>query len=76
VEEHMKQISSAGIGIICVSWWGESDSQLQHIKGFTDGTLSLILDTAAKYHVTVCIHHEPYKGKTTAINLFLSTLEY
>jgi len=65
VIEHMKDMRAARIGVLCLSWWGRSsDSQLTHLSGYTDSTTALILDTAAKYGIKVCFHHEPYKGRT------------
>lgn len=54
------------IGVLCVSWWGQSksDSQLQHLDGYTDSVVALLLDTAAKYGLKICFHHEPYQGRS------------
>lgn len=71
---HMRQVSSRGklslqmrssrIGVICISWWGkEGDSQLTHLKGYSDRTIPLLMDVAAKYKMKVCFHHEPYEGR-------------
>ena len=59
-------MAESRIGILCTSWWGlaNSDSQLEHLKGFTDSLVTKMLDTAARYKVKVCVHLEPYKGRS------------
>ena len=72
----MQQLIKARIGILCVSWWGEknSDSQLLHLDGYTDEAVTLILDYAEKYNIKVCFHHEPYEGRTA--NSLKNDLKY
>lgn len=64
IHQHMRQIRSARIGVICISWWGKKgDSQLTHLEGYSDRTIPLLMDIAAKYKLKVCFHHEPYTGR-------------
>lgn len=62
----MQQLRKARIGIICMSWWGQrnSDSQLKHLDGYTDEATALVMNYAEKYGIKVCFHHEPYEGRT------------
>lgn len=68
IDAHMLQLVQSRIGIICMSWWGQrnSDSQLKHLDGYTDDATSLIMNHAEKYGIKVCFHHEPYEGRTAA----------
>eukprot|EP01114_Cavostelium_apophysatum_P017730 TRINITY_DN5335_c0_g1_i1.p1 TRINITY_DN5335_c0_g1~~TRINITY_DN5335_c0_g1_i1.p1 ORF type:complete len:408 (+),score=38.50 TRINITY_DN5335_c0_g1_i1:134-1357(+) len=65
VEKHMRYLTDSGVGIICISWWGQanSDDQLKHVSGFTDSAVELLLEKAALYNIKICFHHEPYEGR-------------
>ncbi len=52
VRQHMRWISQARIGVICLSFWGK--------HSFEDLSTPLILDTAHRFHVKVNFHIEPY----------------
>ncbi len=56
VEQHMKWLRQAGIGVIIVSWWGKASSD--------EKAVPLIMQTAAKYDIKVTFHIEPYSGRT------------
>eukprot|EP01117_Protostelium_nocturnum_P014080 TRINITY_DN5319_c0_g1_i4.p1 TRINITY_DN5319_c0_g1~~TRINITY_DN5319_c0_g1_i4.p1 ORF type:complete len:289 (+),score=93.93 TRINITY_DN5319_c0_g1_i4:539-1405(+) len=60
----MIQMKGAGIGIVCLSWWGrKSDGQLKGDDGFTDKATMLVLNEAAKHGMKIVFHHEPYQGR-------------
>lgn len=56
VERHMRQLKAAGVGTICLSWWGKDS--------FEDRAARLILDTAAKHNIVVNFHIEPFPGRS------------
>jgi len=66
VDQHMKWMSEARIGIVSTSWWGKenSDGQLTKVSGFTDKLVKLLLDKADKYGLKIAIHLEPYEGRS------------
>jgi len=51
ISTHVQQIKEAGIGVIALSWWG--------IGGFTDQSVSTMLDTAHAHGLKVTFHIEP-----------------
>ena len=55
IATHMKQLRQAGIGVLCLSWWG-ADS-------FSDSAVAGILDAAAREGIEVCFHLEPFEGR-------------
>jgi glycoprotein endo-alpha-1,2-mannosidase len=58
VTAHMREIASAGIRTVIVSWWGwESPEDLR---------LPLVTETAEAQGLGVAIHLEPYRGRTPA----------
>lgn len=62
INEHMKQIKNAGIGVIVVSWVPPN---------FTDSPNTLLptlFQAAASYNVKIALHVEPYLGRNP-INL-------
>lgn len=56
VEQHMKWLRQAGIGVIISSWWGQGSRE--------DRTVPLLLQTAESYGIKVAFHIEPYHGRT------------
>ncbi len=52
VARHCLEIRLAGVGVICVSWWGEGS--------FSDRAVPLILDTAGRYVLKVDFQIEPF----------------
>ncbi|XP_029449912.1 glycoprotein endo-alpha-1,2-mannosidase-like [Rhinatrema bivittatum] len=61
IETHMKQMHSASIGVVALSWYppGMADEHGEP----TDDLVPAILDTAHKYKLKVTFHIEPYKGR-------------
>ncbi|XP_053566529.1 glycoprotein endo-alpha-1,2-mannosidase [Bombina bombina] len=61
IEAHMKQIRSASIGVISLSWYppGKSDDNGEP----TDDLVPAILDSAQKYGLKVTFHIEPYNKR-------------
>lgn len=64
LEEHMRQLRMAAVGVLAVSWYPRSmkDDNGEEI----DSLLPLILDAADKYQLKVVFHIEPYKGRDDA----------
>ncbi|EEB20023.1 mannosidase, endo-alpha, putative [Pediculus humanus corporis] len=61
INEHMKQISNAGIGVLVVSWYppGMSDGSYRS----PDEIFSSLLDSAEKYKLKLAPHIEPYENR-------------
>ncbi|XP_030053899.1 glycoprotein endo-alpha-1,2-mannosidase [Microcaecilia unicolor] len=61
IETHMKQMRSASIGVVALSWYppGMADENGES----TDDLVPIILDRAHKYKLKVAFHIEPYKGR-------------
>ncbi len=55
VDRHVRELVGAGVGVLCLSWWG-SDS-------FSGRAAPAILDAAARHGVGVCFHVEPFPGR-------------
>ena len=72
VSEHMRLISSAGIGVISVSWYppGMSDENGPP----SDKAIPLLLEKADEFNLKVSLHIEPYANRSV-INL-LRNLDY
>lgn len=56
VDQHMRWIASAGIGVIAVTWLGEHD--------VTFASVPVILNSANRYGIKVCFQIEPIVRKT------------
>ena len=56
VEQHMRWLRQAGIGVIITSWWGQGSRE--------DKVVPLLLQTAKRYEIKVTFHIEPYNGRT------------
>ena len=56
VEQHMKWLRQARIGVIISSWWGQGSRE--------DQAVPLLLKTAEQYDIKVAFHIEPYRGRT------------
>ena len=54
LRKHMRQLRQAGVGTICVSWWGKNS--------FTDRTLPALFDAAQKEGIRINFHIEPHIG--------------
>lgn len=55
IEEHMRQVKRAGVGVLCVSWWGE--------RSFSDHAIPKILDLADLHGIKINFHLEPFPGR-------------
>lgn len=62
VDQHMKWIKGAGIGVLVISWYPPELSDKEG-KPF-DKLFPLFLDLANKYNLKVSFHIEPYEGRT------------
>lgn len=62
IHQHMQMLQKARIGVVSYSWYpkGMSDDNYKAV----DDLLPLFLNIANKYNIKVCIHHEPYKGRS------------
>ena len=58
VATHMIQLRKAGVGTIAVTWWG--------IGSYTDKSLEVVMNKAAKHGIKVCFHLEPFPGRSAA----------
>ena len=52
VDQHMRQLRRARVGVISVSWWGKDS--------FTDRALPLLLRAAQEHGIQICFHVEPH----------------
>ncbi|KAM4772031.1 glycoprotein endo-alpha-1,2-mannosidase [Rhinophrynus dorsalis] len=61
IEAHMKQIRTASVGVVSLSWYppGLSDENGEP----SDDLVPTILDKAQKYGLKVAFHLEPYKNR-------------
>ena len=69
MEQHMAWIHQMGAGVVCLSWWGRftGDAQMRSgDEGFTDKTVPMLLDAAARHGLTVNFHLEPYPGRSAS----------
>jgi glycoprotein endo-alpha-1,2-mannosidase len=51
---HMRQLKKAGVGVICVSWWGKDS--------FTDKSLPRLFRVAGEHGIKINFHFEPHLG--------------
>jgi hypothetical protein len=58
VEAHMREIATAGVHTVIVSWWGPTSPEA--------GRLGLVAQAARRHGLAVAIHLEPYLGRTPA----------
>ncbi|SHE32787.1 glycoprotein endo-alpha-1,2-mannosidase [Mariniphaga anaerophila] len=58
VAKHMKMMSDAHIGVIALTWWATDK--------FVMKSVDMIMDEAAKVGMKVCMHIEPYDGRSVA----------
>ena len=56
IRKHMQMIYKAGIGTICMSWWGKDS--------YEDKSMKLYLDAAAKQGLKINFHLEPFPNRT------------
>lgn len=55
IAQHMEMMEKARINVVVVTWWGKND--------FGSPALPVLFDEAAKHHLKVCFHIEPYEGR-------------
>jgi len=55
LRRHMRQLRQAGIGLLCVSWWGKDT--------FTDRALPGVFRAAEEAGLAVNFHLEPFPGR-------------
>ena len=58
VARQVRQMKQAGCTVIAATWWG--------VDHFTDGSLGVLFDEAAKQRLQVCFHIEPFSGRNAA----------
>lgn len=56
IDLHMQQISTAGIGVVAVTWLGNNDYSFKSVPA--------ILNAAARYGIKICFQIEPVVRKT------------
>ncbi|XP_016075711.1 PREDICTED: glycoprotein endo-alpha-1,2-mannosidase [Miniopterus natalensis] len=61
IETHMKQIYSASIGVLALSWYPPDTHDENGVP--TDDLVPTILDKAHKYNLKVTFHIEPYRNR-------------
>jgi glycoprotein endo-alpha-1,2-mannosidase len=55
LDAHMRQLRQAGVGVLCVSWWGRDT--------FTDRALPRLFQAAEAHGLAVNFHIEPFPGR-------------
>lgn len=63
IQEHMKQLRKAGVGVIAVSWYPPQSKDPNAII-FVDELMPSILDIANDHGIKVCFHIEPYTDRS------------
>jgi len=58
LDDHMRQLRQAGVGVICASWWGRDT--------FTDRALPGLFRAAEKAGLRITFHVEPFPGRNAA----------
>lgn len=61
IDEHMRQMRTAGVGVIVLSWYPPGKADNEGIP--SDSLVPSLLNAAAKYRLKVTLHIEPYKGR-------------
>ena len=56
IRKHIRMHIKSNVGVLSVTWWGESD--------YGNQSVSLLLDEAAKVGAKVCFHIEPFNGRS------------
>ena len=64
VKQHFKWIRQAGIGTVCLTWWGRGESDENGERGMTDAVLPLLFKTAKETGLKISFHIEPYPGRS------------
>ncbi len=55
IQRHMAQLSQAGVGVLCVSWWGKDT--------YSDRALPRLFVAAEKAGLKINFHIEPFPGR-------------
>lgn len=58
LREHMRQLRQAGVGVVCVSWWGKDT--------FTGRALPDLFKAAEAAGIKINFHLEPFGGRNAA----------
>lgn len=61
IDEHMRQMRTAGVGVIVLSWYPRGKADSEGIPN--DAMVPTLLSAAAKYKLKLTLHVEPYKGR-------------
>ena len=61
MEDHMKQMQTAGVGVLVTSWYPPGKADGQGIPW--DNLVEKLLNVAAKHKLKVALHIEPYDGR-------------
>ena len=61
IDEHMRQMRTAGVGVIALSWYPPGMADNEGIP--SDSLVPSLLNAAAKYRLKVTLHIEPYKDR-------------
>ena len=56
IEKHMQQVATAGIGLLAVTWLGQTD--------YTARSVPLLLNAAQRHGIRICFQIEPIVRKT------------
>lgn len=56
VRRHVEEMASAGIGVIALTWWKNSD--------IGQSSIPILFEEAERAGLQVCFHIEPYEGRT------------
>lgn len=64
MRQQFRWIRQAGIGTVCVTWWGRGESDENGERGMTDAVLPLLFKTAKEHELKISFHIEPYPGRT------------
>ena len=56
VDQHMRWLRQAGVGVIIVSWWGQGSAN--------ERAVPLLMQAAGRYGIQVAFHIEPYDGRS------------
>jgi len=60
IADHARQLAKARVGVVVASWYPAESSSTEKV----DDAIELLLEAAAKVGIEVCVHLEPYEGRT------------
>ena len=64
IARHMKEIRSAGIGVVVLSWYPPQQADSNGDPELADPLLRTLLDACHRENLSLAIHLEPYKDRT------------